>query len=160
MRQVPDPDAHAIADRQTKRVDAGKHAAVAGPEVEVEHRVDPRRRAAGVHVVGVQQEHEVAVDATQVRIARMGDAESHHAHRHLDHLVGVRVVHERARAQRHELVDVGLAGLDLRLGQTADAVHAVREPLAVPVDGGVFGQAIGDEDADLVALHHLDRGAG
>ena len=145
--------------RHDQRVDAREHAAVPGPQVEIEHGVDARRRAARHHVVGVQQEHEVAVDAMQVRVARMRDPEAHHAHRHLHHLVGVRVVHERARAPRDEFVDEGLARLDLRLVEPADTVHAVRQALAVPVDGRVLGQAVGDEDADLVAFHHLDRRA-
>ena len=56
-----------------------------------------------------------------------------------------------------ELVDVRLADRDLRLGQAAHAVHAVRQPLAVPVDRRVLGQPVGDEDADAVAFDDLDR---
>ena len=89
----------------------------------------------------------------------MRDPEAHHAHRHLHHFIGVRVVHEGAGATRHEFVDVGLARLDLRLIEPADTVHAVRQALTVPVNRRVLGQAVGDEDADLVAFHHLDRRA-
>ncbi len=59
-----------------------------------------------------------------------------------------------------EFVDEGLARLDLRLGQAADAVHAVGQQDAVPVHGGVLGQLVGDEDAHAVAFDHLDGGAG
>ena len=90
----------------------------------------------------------------------MHDEKAHHAHRHLHHLVGVRVVHEGAALLQHELVDEGLARLDMRLRQAADAIHAVRQQHAVPVDGGVLGQLVGDEDADLVAFDRLDGRPG
>ena len=93
----------------------------------------------------------------EVRVARMHDERAHHAHRHLHHLVGVRVVHEGARVLHLELVDEGLADRDVRLRQPADAVHAVRQQDAVPVDRGVLGQLVGDEDAHLVAFDALDR---
>ena len=64
----------------------------------------------------------------------MDDEEAHHAHRHLDHLVGVRVIHLRAVLLERELVSVGLARLDVRLVDAADAVHSVRQDDAVPVD--------------------------
>ena len=89
----------------------GKDAAVPRPQVEVEHRHDLRREAARIDVVGVEQEAEIAVDRIDLRMlrSRMRDPEAHHAHRHLRHLIGVRVIHERARAPRDELVDEGLA---------------------------------------------------
>ena len=55
----------------------------------------------------------------------MNDEEAHHPHGHLHHLVGVRVIHERARLLERELVDVGLTRADVRLIQSCDAVHAV-----------------------------------
>ena len=36
-----------------------------------------------------------------------------HAHRHLHHLVGMRVVHERAAVLDHEFVGKGFAWLDV-----------------------------------------------
>jgi hypothetical protein len=137
------PSAH------VERVDAGEDAAVPGPQVEVEHRHDLRRRAAGLDVVGVEQEAEVAVDLVDQRVLRLRvrDPEAHHAHRHLHHLVGMRVVHEGAGPARDELVDEGLARLDALLRQAGDAVHAVGQALAVPVHAGVLGQLVGDEDA-------------
>ena len=86
----------------------------------------------------------------------MCDPHAHHAHGHLHHFVGVRVVHEGARAARLELVHKGLAHGDRGLVQATHAVHAVGQALAVPVDGGVLGQLVGDEDAHAVALDHLD----
>ena len=86
----------------------------------------------------------------------MHDEEAHHAHRHLHHLVRVRVVHEGAGLLQDELVDEGLARRDVRLGQSADAVHAVGQELAVPVHRRVLRQLVGDEDAHLVALDRLD----
>ena len=86
----------------------------------------------------------------------MDDEHPHHAHRHLDHLVGMRVVHEGAGFHEVELVDEGLADRDMRLRQSADAVHAGRQDHTVPVDGRMFRQLVGDEDADAVAFDRLD----
>ena len=74
-----------------------------------------------------EQEDEVAVDAVQLRVSRMHDEEPHHAHRHLHHFVGMRVVHEGAALLELELVDERLARLDLRLRQAADTIHAARQ---------------------------------
>ena len=45
----------------------------------------------------------------------MDDKKTHHAHGHLNHFIGVRVVHERAGLGDLPLVNVGLAWLDVRL---------------------------------------------
>ncbi len=96
----------------------------------------------------------------ELRVARVHDEKAHHAHGHLHHLVGVRVVHEGAALGERELVDEGLARSDMRLGEPADTVHAVRQQHAVPVNRGVLGQAVGHEDANLVAFDRLDGRAG
>jgi hypothetical protein len=162
-RQVADADAHLVVLPHARRVDARKDAAVPAPEVEVEHRHDLRREAAGVVVVGVEQEAEVAVDLVDQRVlasvinARVRDPEAHHAHRHLHHLVGVRVVHEGTGPARHELVDMGLARRDARLVQARHAVHAVGQALAVPVDAGALAELAGHKQTYPVAFHDLDR---
>ena len=142
--------------RTTQRVDAGKDTAVPCPEIEIGHGGDLRQIAAGIDVIGAHEEDEIAIDAMQVRIARVHDDRAHHPHRHLHHFVGVRVVHEGAALRGSELVDESLARLDVRLGQPADAVHTVRQQHAVPMDGRVLGQLVGDEDANLVALDAFD----
>ena len=87
----------------------------------------------------------------------MHDDRAHQAHGHLHHLVGVRVVHEGARVLHLELVDEGLAHRNVRLRQTTDAVHAVRQQHAVPADRGVLWKLVGNEDVQLVALDAFDR---
>jgi hypothetical protein len=77
----------------TKRVDAREHAAVPAPHVELGHLGDARHIGAGLDVEGVEQEDEIAIDAAEGRVLRVDDEEAHHAHRHLDHLVRMRVVH-------------------------------------------------------------------
>ncbi len=156
--QVADTQAHPLALTRHQRIDAGKHAAIEGPQVEVEHLHDLRRVGAGLDVVGVEQEAVVAVHLTDQRMVLhgVGDPEPHHAHGHLHHLIGMRVVHEGAGPARDELVDVRLAHRDRRLGQARNAVHAVGQALAMPMDAGVLGQLVGNEDAYPVALHHLD----
>ena len=127
------------------------------PHVEVSHLGDLRHVSAGIDIVGAEQEDEVPIDAHEGRVLRMHDEETHHSHRHLHHLVGVRVVHERAALAQFELVDERLARLDVRLRQSTNAVHAIGQQHAVPMNGGVLGQLVGDEDAHLVAFDRLDR---
>ena len=91
---------------------------------------------------------------------RVHDDEAHHAHRHLHHLVGVRVIHEVAGLRHRELVDERFPDRDVGLRETAHAIHAVRQQHAVPVDRRVLGQFVGDEDAQLVAFHAFDRRPG
>ena len=91
---------------------------------------------------------------------RVDDEHAHHAHRHLHHLVGVRVIHEGPALPEHELVDEGLARWDMRLSESADAIHSVGQAHAVPMHGGVLGQFVGYENADLVALDGFDRRTG
>ena len=156
--EVADPDAHLVIEAHVERVDGGKHPAVPAPDVEVQHGVDLGCAGTGLHIEGIEQEAEVAVHLADVGVLGlgMGDPETHHAHGHLHHFVRVRVVHEGARAACHEFVHLGLADRNRFLGQARHAVHAVGQALAVPVDAGVLGQFVGDEDAHAVALNHLN----
>jgi hypothetical protein len=138
-------------------VDAREHTAVPGPQIEVGHGVDLGHVTSCIDVVGADEKDEIAIDPHEFRIARMNDERAHHAHCHLHHLIGMWVVHEGAALLQHELVDKGLARFDLRLGQPADAIHAARQQHAVPMDRGVLGQSVGDEEADLIAFDRLDR---
>jgi hypothetical protein len=131
-------------------------AAVPGPDIEIQHGVDTRAHGARLNVVGRHQETVVAIHSMLVRVARMHHQGTHHTHRHLHHFVRVRVIHKSARLLQFELVGVSLAGRDLRLVETTHAVHAGGQKNAMPVYGGVFRQAVGDEYAHLVAFHALD----
>ena len=157
--QVAHPQPHPVAQAHVERVDTRKGPAVPGPEVELEHGVDLGGAGTRLDVVGIEQKAEVAVYLADQRVGcfRVGDPEAHHAHGHLRHFVRMGVVHEGARTARHKLIDKGLADRDLRLCHAAHAVHAVGQALAVPVDGGVLGQLVGDKHPHPVALDHLDR---
>mmetsp|Transcript_5442 Transcript_5442/g.20833 ORF Transcript_5442/g.20833 Transcript_5442/m.20833 type:complete len:566 (-) Transcript_5442:6566-8263(-) len=161
-RQVADADAHLVVLAHVQGIDPRKHSAVPRPEVEVQHRHDLGRVGTRLDVVGVEQEDEVAVDFFDQRVLGLGvrHPEAHHSHRHLRHLVGVRVVHESARPPGHELVDKGLPGLDGHLREAHHTVHAVRKALAMPVDGGALGKLVGHKDADAIAFDNLDGRAG
>jgi hypothetical protein len=148
---------HAITLAYHQMVDAREHTAVPGPQIEVGHGVDLGHVTSCIDVVGADEKDEIAIDPHEFRITRMNDERAHHAHCHLHHLIGMWVVHEGAALLQHELVDKGLARFDLRLGQPADAIHAARQQHAVPMDRGVLGQSVGDEEADLIAFDRLDR---
>src|SRR5450830_1274743 len=159
-RQVTDADAHAVVLPHRQRIDAGEGPAVPGPQIEVEHGVDLGRGGTGIDVVGIEQEDEIAIHTHELRIFGMRDPESHHAHRHLHHFIRMRVVHEGAGAPCSEFVDESFTRRDTRLCQTGDAIHAVGQALSVPVYGGVFGQLVGDEDANAIAFDDFNRRAG
>ena len=59
-----------------------------------------------------------------------------------------------------EPVGVGLSGGDQLLGERGDAVLAVGDVDAVPVDVGPERQLVGDLDLDLVADVEVDAGSG
>ena len=90
-------------------------------------------------------------------LPRVDDEQAHRTERHLRHLVVVRVIHVRAVLTERELVAERLARLDNVLGEAADAVHAVRQQEAVPVDGRAAGQPVGHVDADAIAFDRFDR---
>src|SRR6266545_7847219 len=90
----PDPDAVALPDDQ--RIDAGEDAAVERPDVEIEHGRRVRRVSPRVDVPAVHEERKIPVHPPEVGVFRMDDEKPHHAHRHLHHLVGVRVIHVRS----------------------------------------------------------------
>jgi len=161
-RQVADADAHLVAFAYVQGVDAGEHAAVPAPQIEVQHRHDLGRCRAGIDVESIQQEAEVAVNFVDQRMFgfRVRDPQAHHAHRHLRHFVGMRVVHEGAGAARDKLINEGLAGLDAGLVQPGNPIHAIGQALAVPVDARVLRQLVGDEDAHAVTFHHFDGRPG
>jgi hypothetical protein len=158
--KIPDADAHPLSQACNQRVDAREHPAVERPHVEIDHDRWIRCGRPGVHREAVQHDGVVAVDPGRLRLLRMDDEHPHHAHGELHHFVAVRVVHEGAVLPEGELVDVGLAGLDLRLRQPAHAVHAVGQKDAVPVDAGVLPKPVGHIDAHAVAFHALDGRAG
>ena len=97
---------------------------------------------------------------TERPVARMDDEHAHHAHRHLHHLVGVRVVHESA-ARSSARTRRRRSCRDRCAAASARRRHPCRsEPACRANARGVLGQPVGDEDADLVAFHALDGGAG
>ncbi len=116
------PDAFVKPANQV--VDAGEDATVPGPDIEIEHGVDACRHGARFDIVGSHQKTVIPVYPVQVGVARMHHQRTHHAHRHLHHLVRVGVVHEGAGLLQLELVGKGLAGRNLRLIQPAHAIHA------------------------------------
>ena len=70
--------------------------------------------------------------------------------------VVVRVVHVRADRPGRELVGERGARLDRVLRDVRDAVHRVREPLAVEVDAGRLVEVVREDRPDSVALDHVD----
>src|SRR5215467_5933766 len=108
-REIADTHVHPIAPAHYKRIYAREHTAIPSPQIEIQHRHDLWQRTTGVDFVTLHQEHKVAVDAPLVGITRVYDDGAHHAHRHLHHFVGMRVIHEGAASPNNELVNEGLS---------------------------------------------------
>ena len=89
-------------------------------------------------------------------VLRVHDDETHHAHRHLYHLIGMGMIFKGAGFLHRKFVHVGLARWNLRLIQAAHPVHAVRQQDAVPVHRGVLRQFVRHEDAYFVAFDTFD----
>ena len=159
-RQVADADAHAIALAHGEVIDAREHAAVPRPEVEVEHC----RRPSACSAPGSMSK--ALMRNTKSRSTRMKSG--FFGCTTMKPIMPIAICtissacgwYMKVPDLLHlELVDEGLADRDVRLVEPADAVHAVRQQHAVPVDRGVLGQLVGDEDAQLVAFDALDRRA-
>src|SRR3989304_4891051 len=58
-------------------------------------------------------------------VLRVDHEHAHEPHRHLQHLVGMRVIHLRSVLTQGELVGHGLARQDMGLGEAGYPVHAV-----------------------------------
>ena len=125
--QIADADAHLVVQSHVQAVDTRKDTAVPRPQVLIEHGHDLGRIAAGVNVIGVEQEAKITLHVVNQWMFGLGvcDPKTHHAHGHLCHFVGVRVVHERAGAACHELVHKGLTGLNGGLIEPRHAVHTI-----------------------------------
>src|SRR4029079_3401849 len=107
---------YAITEPHRQDVNPRKHPRIEGPNIEIGHLRDLWQRGARIETIGAHDEGEVAVDAPEGGILWMYDEGPHHSHCHLHHLVGMGVVHERATAIEHELIDEGLVHGDVRLG--------------------------------------------
>ena len=93
---------------------------------------------------------EVAVDLDGLKL--LDDQHAGHTAAGLLQAVGMRMVPEGAGIGRRELVGKAPTRLDGRLRQAWHAVHGIRQPYAVPVNGGGLVENIFDKNTDRPAL--------
>ena len=111
--------------------------------------------------LGVRQQAPVVEDPGHVavdldRLPLLDDQRAVQAPPDLLEAALMRVVPVGAGIGDVELVDEGLAGRDRRLGQVRHAVHGVRHPHAVPMDGRLLLELVLDGDAQTLALPNPD----
>ena len=94
------------------------------------------------------------------RVLRLDDERAEQPAPHLVGRVVVRVVHVRAGRPGRELVRERVAGVDRVLGDQGNAVHVVRQPLAVEMDAGRLLQVVLEDRPDLVALDDVEPRPG
>ena len=150
------PDARAVALFHHHRRRAGISLPVQREDVEVRHLIRIRARRARIDPPLAQQIDKVAVRPRLRVFARMNDEHPEQAERHLRHLIVMRVIHIGAVLPHGKLIPESLARLDRLLGQAADAIHAIGQDDAVPMDGRRRGQLVRHVNAQPVALHALD----
>ena len=86
----------------------------------------------------------------------MNDEEAEHPKRHLHRFVRMRVIHVCPVLTERELVHIRLARFDVGLIETAHTVHARGQQNPVPVNRGVLGQFVGDEQAQPITFNRFD----
>ena len=120
-----------------------------------------RRESRLVEEQVVEHQHLLAVGRTEVaRVGRLHLQRAVQPQILLDVLAVVRVVPVDAGVREVDAVAERPARFDRRLRQPGNAVEAVLEADAVPVDGGRQVEPVGDVDGDRGLLRHLDEGAG
>ena len=90
----------------------------------------------------------------------MRHPEAHHAHGHLCHLIGMRVIHECARPASDEFINKSFSYGDLLLIQAAHAIHAVGQTLAMPMHRGVLRQFVRHKQSHTITFDHFNRRSG
>ncbi len=137
---VHEPDPDALADRGEDRHNGREAVAVDREPAELIVR-DPHVLAVVLDRIGRRVDEERPEEPTTDLVRR----------------VVVRVVHQRARVDRRELVGVRLARDDRLLGHERHAVHEeVLELDAVEVDARRLLEVVGELRPNLVALVHPD----
>ena len=117
--------------------------------VRLHHQLAEHAHRIFVGPVG-QQHHVLAVEGDRVAPARLDDDGAVQAGLFLE--AGVAVIPVGAALAHVETVGVGLAGIDARKAQARHAVHVGGQQDAVPVDGALLVQPVGDVQRDRVAL--------
>src|SRR6476620_7991414 len=86
----------------------------------------------------------------------MNDEKPFHSHRHLNHLVRMRMIHLDTVLTESELIGIGSAGRNMFLRKTADSIHSVGSEDPMPVNAGRFQEFVRDENPNPVALYRFD----
>src|SRR6185312_16085576 len=106
----------------------------------------------------LQQDDEILIDARLTRAFGMHDertkAAEHLLHRH------VRVIEVRSRLMQRELINKAPTRLDWLLAQAGRTVHAVGNFETMPVHRHRLWQMVVYDEADAIALRHLDSRPG
>ncbi len=161
--QVANADAHAVTGFYNQGCGGREDFGVHGEDVEFGHFGGVGAIGAGIDAPLVEEQCEIAIDFGagfgRLVVAGMDDEQAGHAQAHLGHFIVMGVVHVRAGLMEGEFVFEGLAGLDGALREAADSVHAIGQEDAMPVERGGGGKAIGDIDADGVAIGRFDQWA-
>ena len=105
-----------------------------------------------------QLHHIIAVDADRIATGRVDDDGAVHAGLLLH--AGMRVVPVGAGLFHLEAIGKGFPRRDALEADTRHAVHLERQEDAVPVNGGILGETVGDAKGHGIALAPAQRGCG
>ena len=156
-RQITDPYAYPVVLTHPHRINTGENATIKAPEIKVQHGIDLGGCATGRDVEAIEQENKITIDTHEIRVFRVGHPKTHHAHRHLHHFIRMRVIHEGPRALCFEFIHKGFTHRYAWLRQSSHTIHAIGQPLPVPVHAGCLRQAISHENTHTITFHHFNR---
>ncbi len=125
-RQVTKTNTDLFTFATHEMVQPWKNPTIPAPDIKIEHRIDFGYIRTRRNIKCIDQKNKVAINTHEIWVFWMNHKKAHHAHGHLHHFIGMRVVHERAALLELELIDERLAGFDMRLCQSTDAIHAAR----------------------------------
>ena len=103
-----------------------------------------------------EHQHVFAVIGDRVGAGRIDDDRAVMAHLFLQ--AGMGVIPIRARLDHREAVLESLARRDPGIGQAGHAIHLEGKKNAVPVNGGILVQPVGDVERDVIALAPAQHG--
>ena len=157
--EVGKTETNAITYLRHHRIRPRPDTAIEGKDIKVSHDIRVGREGARRDRPFLKEDQKMAIDRFRISLLWMNDEEPLHAHRHLSHLVGVRIVHLRPMLNERKFVSIGLTRRNVLLRDATDAVHSVRQDEAVPVHCSWLRELVRDQDANAIALHGFNRRA-
>src|SRR5690349_429075 len=158
--EVGETYSYPLTQFDDQRVSSRPDPAIESEDVEISHHIGIRGEGPRANRPFLKKDEEMPIDRLGISIPRMDDEKTLHAHRHLDHLIRMRVIHLRPVLVQSELIGISFTRGNVFLSHTADSIHSVRRKDTMPVHGSWFGQFVSHQNANAIAFHCLNCRTG